>query len=306
MLGQHQIPQEISSYEFRLVGNMTLKQFAKMAAGVIIAGIFYTSHLPGLFRFLLTLISLAIAAALAFAPINGRPLEVWFFIFLRRIYSPTIFLWKKMPAEANLDVLARQAHRARFFQKVAVGTQSETAREFLASLPQQAPPPSSPPPPPPSLKKATPAPAATPQPATTAAKVPPGDQPTKPAASEPDWQELAQLWKTQKPQKATPAQFVDQKLPATPTQPNIVSGLVVDNDGNTIEGAIVEIQDAEGNPVRAMRTNGLGQFQTATPLPNGSYLVITEKEPYQFDIMKINVNGQIIAPLKIVARAIKN
>ncbi len=281
MLGQHQIPQEISSYEFRLVGNMTLKQFAKMAAGVIIAGIFYTSHLPVSLRFFLTLLPLVIAAALAFAPVNGRPLEVWFLIFLRRVYSPTIFLWKKMPAAVDLDLLAQQAHRARFFQKVAVGGQAQAAREFLASLPQRKPPP-------PAQRAAL---------TTTSTGV---------KANEPNWQELSQLWETKKRQDTTPAQFVNQKLPATPTQPNIVSGLVVDSEGDTVEGAIVEIQDAEGNPVRAMRTNGLGQFQTATPLAKGNYLVITEKEPYQFDIMKINVNGQIIAPLKIVAKAIKN
>ena len=34
---QHPIPQQISSYEFKLVGEMTLKQFAKAAGGIIIA-----------------------------------------------------------------------------------------------------------------------------------------------------------------------------------------------------------------------------------------------------------------------------
>ena len=288
MLSQHQIPQEISSYEFHLVGDMTLKQFAKMAAGVIIAGIFYTSHLPGFLRFFLTLLPLAIAAALAFAPINGRPLEAWFLIFLRRIYSPTIFFWEKTPAAVDFDLLAHQAHQARFFHKVAVGRETQKAREFLASLPQSS-----------SNLGSAPSPP------------PPSSSPSQNKAASPshkmDWRGLAQLWQSEEtPQQTTQAQFVNQKLPATPTQPNIVSGLVVNSEGDTIEGAIVEIQDAEGNPVRAMRTNGLGQFQTATPLPNGNYLIITEKEPYQFDIMKINVNGQIIAPLKIIARAIKN
>jgi len=34
---QHPIPQQITSYEFKLVGEMTLKQFAKAAGGIILA-----------------------------------------------------------------------------------------------------------------------------------------------------------------------------------------------------------------------------------------------------------------------------
>ena len=34
---QHPIPQQISSYEFKLVGEMTLKQFLKAAGGVVLA-----------------------------------------------------------------------------------------------------------------------------------------------------------------------------------------------------------------------------------------------------------------------------
>ncbi|MFA6462708.1 MAG: hypothetical protein WCT51_01505 [Candidatus Shapirobacteria bacterium] len=32
---QHAIPQQISSYEFKLVGDMTLKQFLKAAVGIV-------------------------------------------------------------------------------------------------------------------------------------------------------------------------------------------------------------------------------------------------------------------------------
>ena len=34
---QHPIPQQISSYEFKLIGDMTLKQFLKAAIGIILA-----------------------------------------------------------------------------------------------------------------------------------------------------------------------------------------------------------------------------------------------------------------------------
>jgi len=34
---QHPIPQQISSYQFKLVGDMTLAQFGKAAGGIVIA-----------------------------------------------------------------------------------------------------------------------------------------------------------------------------------------------------------------------------------------------------------------------------
>jgi hypothetical protein len=42
---QHPIPQQISAYHFRLVGDMTLKQFFEVAGGAIIALIIYSTNL---------------------------------------------------------------------------------------------------------------------------------------------------------------------------------------------------------------------------------------------------------------------
>ena len=47
-MAQHPIPQQISSYEFKLVGEMTLKQFLKAAAGVIIALLINSTKLKGI------------------------------------------------------------------------------------------------------------------------------------------------------------------------------------------------------------------------------------------------------------------
>ncbi len=306
MLGQHQIPQEISSYEFHLVGNMTLKQFAKMAAGVIIAAIIYTSHLPGFFRLLLVFITIASAAAMAFMPINGYPLERWLLIFFQKIYSPTIFLWQKSSGQLNIEVFSHQARRAHFFKKITLPDKKQQMQEYLQSLPLGTT----------NIKATTSIPPATAKIETTIKKkkaVPAITSPQKtikkgnqPKGSSADWQQLIQAWQKRKQgQNVDKTQYLNQAMPATPTQANIISGLVTDENDQGIEGAIVEIQDAEGNPVRAMRTNGLGQFQTATPLANGEYLVVTEKEPYQFGIMKVEVKGEIIHPLKIKAKPIK-
>ncbi len=82
---QHPIPQQISSYEFRLVGSMTLKQFFKVAGGAVVALIFYSSHLPFLFKWPLIIITAGLGAALAFLPVNEQPLEVWIGSFFKII-----------------------------------------------------------------------------------------------------------------------------------------------------------------------------------------------------------------------------
>jgi hypothetical protein len=92
---QHPVPQQISSYRFKLVGDMTLKQFLEVASGVGVAIILYGLGLPGLIKWPLIIISVCIGGALAFIPFEERPLEQWIFAFFRSIYSPTLFYWKK-------------------------------------------------------------------------------------------------------------------------------------------------------------------------------------------------------------------
>jgi len=76
----------------------------------------------------------------------------------------------------------------------------------------------------------------------------------------------------------------------------------MDKEGKIVEGAIMEIRDAQGNPVRALRTNPLGQFRIATPLPNGIYEIETEKEGLIFDLVKIALKGEIVQPIEIRAK----
>ena len=47
---QHPIPQDITNYRFHLIGSMTLKQFAEVAAAVIVSLIVYATNLPGIIK----------------------------------------------------------------------------------------------------------------------------------------------------------------------------------------------------------------------------------------------------------------
>ena len=91
-------------------------------------------------------------------------------------------------------------------------------------------------------------------------------------------------------------------IPRAPTQSNILTGMVADKKGNLVEGAILEIRNEQGMPIRALKTNQLGQFLIITPLQNGVYEIETEKEGLSFAIIKIEAKGEIISPIEIRAK----
>jgi hypothetical protein len=78
--------------------------------------------------------------------------------------------------------------------------------------------------------------------------------------------------------------------------------MVLDRIGRIIENAIIEIRNNKGVPVRALKSNKLGQFRSVTPLDNGQYEIEIEKPGYRFDVLKINLSGAIIKPLEIRAK----
>jgi hypothetical protein len=103
-IDQHPIPQQITSYEFKLVGDMTIKQFGKAAVGIVGGLVIWGTPL-----FILVKLPLAVGVgagglAAAFVPFNDRPLEKWALAFVRSVYSPTLFVWKKTIDPNWLDI----------------------------------------------------------------------------------------------------------------------------------------------------------------------------------------------------------
>ncbi|MFH1602167.1 MAG: hypothetical protein ABIB61_04395 [Candidatus Shapirobacteria bacterium] len=279
-MNQYPIPQEISSYEFRLVGSMTLNQFLKLAAGVVFAYLLFHSGLTSVLRFPLSLAILLLGIGTAFLPFNDRPLEYWLVSFFRAAYSPTVFIWKK-PFFPKYS----------FYKPTPVPVFSQvlsTPVENPAKTPKV-----------PEKRVIPPAPVVQ-EKEKQETILPPSEKEGSPSSDE-IIQMIRKNTPKQKLESSSP-EYLKISLPATPTVPNIINGLIMDLEGRTLEGAIVEIQDLEGNPIRAMRSNSLGQFQTATPLPNGQYLVLVEKEPFSFAIIKIETKGKIIPPLQIQAK----
>lgn len=93
-----------------------------------------------------------------------------------------------------------------------------------------------------------------------------------------------------------------EKFVTLTTTPNLINGVVSDAMGNYLVGVIVVTHDKDGMPVRALKTNKLGQFLAATPLSEGTYTLTLEKDNLSFDIIQITLDGSVLPPIKISAK----
>jgi len=335
MFEQHPVPQQISSYQFRLVGDMTLKQFFQLAGGAIVGLIIYSLPLPGFFKWPLIVITVVAGAAFAFLPFQNRPLEKWIIAFFRSIYAPTIFVWKKTEetqnffapedqpttTEQNLTNIEDAIDKAP--QDVSTHTMEQNEENFLSKISVML-----------NQKHET----------QILSKMPVSTLPQEskiqtlvlPSQAEVSVQQKEITIPEQKQIKVKPqgfqmpfsnnqtvlaspigqvfsasstndnfqfAQFSPEVAPpAPPTLPNIIVGQVLDASKKIVEGAILEIADLEGRPVRALKTNKVGHFMIVTPLPDGDYKITTEKEGLNFEPVFVKLNNTLVLPIAIKSK----
>jgi hypothetical protein len=311
---QHAIPQQISSYEFKLVGDMTLKQFLKAAVGIILAILINTTKLIVIVKWPLMLVFAGGGLLLAFVPFEDRPLETWIFAFIKSIYSPTIYLYKKKAGRNWLEIDSKlidvdDADKPIDNQNAFVSVQKQTSgvvptgnklKGFMDSIKIVGI----------TDKKVNDKKIEEKQSGVmTENKI---IQQTKgdvkvatevKSPTEPDWREQKTdlNLKTEKLGATGQANFGAIPMPDRPDIANIIVGMATSIDGKIIDGVIVEIQDKYGNPARVIKTNSLGQFKISTPLANGRYLIIADKEGYTFDRVNVDLSDQIIEPIRIIA-----
>jgi hypothetical protein len=332
---QHPIPQNVTQYQFRLVGDMTLKQFLELAGGGLLAYLFFASNLIFIIKWPLVIVSFLLGAALAFFPIEDRPLDQWITNFLRAIYAPTRFIWQKTNKIPRLFLF--EAHAPEIVNTITKTIKAPSLNsilkpisdlsEFEASkvssldslfkeLPQVGPVTNMVPQQQDDIEKPsisvrklkpitevsdvvlhTPA----PEPIIIAKSIP-----TPPANPSPSTTNL--VFSAPSAPKVTttapPTTVVKNiTLPASPRKPNLITGVVVDQNEKLVENAIVQIVSNDGIPQRAMKTNSLGQFYTSTPLGEGKYIIEIEKSGLTFAPQQIIVNNTIISPIELHATA---
>lgn len=95
-MDNHPIPQDITGFQFKLVGNMTIKQFVYLAIGAIFAWLFFfIIEPPTLIKWPLAIGSFALGAMIAFVPVDGRPMDIMLINFIKALVSPTEYRYVK-------------------------------------------------------------------------------------------------------------------------------------------------------------------------------------------------------------------
>ncbi len=327
---QHPIPQQISSYQFRLVGDMTLKQFFQLAGGILVGLLFYSSPLLPIIKWPFAIISTILGVALAFLPLEERPLEKWIFAFFRAIYSPTLYYWKKTTTPEKIfqdetpdtaspqqdaainAYLDKGAQKEGSLQKLEAAEQgflskltgifSGITTQLSGGVPLAAIP----------GVQVQPAPVqATPMAIPTATPVKIIQETTPKLVVEEKKMEPSNT-QTFSSSQVNPViagnEFISTHQaifspmaapPNPPSMPNIAVGQVIDQERRIVEGAIMEIRDTAGRPVRALRSNKLGHFVIVTPLESGRYEIVTEKEGFEFTPVSFEAGGNIIPPILV-------
>src|SRR3989338_11491082 len=92
---QHPVPQHVLGVEFKLIGGLTIKQFAYAGGAVVLAYLTYASILPLIFRVPLAIFVAILGLSIAFLPVNERSMDEYLKNFLLAINSPTERVWIK-------------------------------------------------------------------------------------------------------------------------------------------------------------------------------------------------------------------
>lgn len=347
----HPIPQNVTSFQFKLVGDMTLKQFAYLASGCTVAYIifvFFARDYP-VFAWPLIVTCTLLGVAFAFLPYQSRPLDYWLKSFLKAVYSPTKRVWKKDKKTYKEDPLFNSrlitylsalmpVSPAPNLIQMTPQISGPIFRPVQTQIPQQVKAPPEPLPSKEELQKTVDLARQSQelqvkiiQTERTLNQIKQASQNTSQIPIDysqqvnkilADLQTLvgqasavkAQLQSVTQPQVLTPSLPKTEKIkviiPAKPKQtqlalttfPNVINGVVKDKSNNYLEGAVAVIYDKEGLPVRALKTNKLGQFNSSTPLPNGTYTLEMEKEGFAFDVLQIELTGGVLPPLLVTAK----
>ena len=300
---QHLLPQDISGYRFRLIGDMTIKQFASLGICIVLAVITYSFPLPFFFKYPLVLAFILLGIGMAFVPFQGRSLDVWLIAFIKSIYSPTQYFWKRTPASVeNTETAISQPKNTQELVKPASNTPLEITQTKITTPTQTTHPQANTNP---IIQKPDtqqiPITQNAPTPNTTDGQQKPILETSIP--SQKIETNISPITEKPKPivTSQTPPPIINLPIPFTPTSPNTLVGLTLTPSGHILDGVLVEIKK-NNLTIRATKSNKLGQFMFVRPLDPGLYQILAEKEDYHFDPYSLELTGEVVKPLKIQAQ----
>lgn len=99
---RHPIPQNVTGFQFKLIGEMTVRQFAYLAGNMLTAYLMYVLPFPAFIKWPLVLSFVLLGVTLAFIPYQGRPMDRWIVNFFKAVFSPSQYTYQVLPASPKL------------------------------------------------------------------------------------------------------------------------------------------------------------------------------------------------------------
>lgn len=265
------MPRQITTFEFKLIGFLTLKQFIYLVVSLPLGFVVFKLIPIPLLNIIFAAVVGGAGVAFAFVPVNDRPLDVWIKNLVRRLNSATQYVYiKKNPPIYFLKDLffISDPHR--------VMTHIESQNKLSAYLAKTKPTPANQ-----SVKKKAVA-----------------ELLLKPNEALVNKKTITAV----KPISATP-QTVEKKEVLGIKKP-FLSGVVKNHKLIPLPGVLIYIKDEKGAILRLLKTNPHGVFATFNPLPTAEY-VFEFKDPkntYFFDTIKLRLEESKLKPLEFFSK----
>jgi len=271
-MDQHPIPRQITSFEFKLIGFMTLRQFIFLIIFIPLGFVTYYLFPIPVINILFGVMVGSLGIFFAFFPIYDRPLDLWIRDLYKRLTRPTQYSYhKKNRPLYFLDNLffVSDPHR--------VASHIESQEKLAAYLAQ--------------VKK-TP----------TRSNV---DDKKKQALKSLFNKPLKPIGTKEQNNRIVNKTTSTKTVGITSSKKSaFFSGIVKNHKLIALPGILIYVKDGENKTLRLLKTNPHGVFATFNPLLPGDYM-FELKDPnnnYFFDTMKIKIDSVNERPLEFFSK----
>lgn len=277
-MDQHPVPRQITSFQFKLIGFMTIRQFLYLLVFFPSAYIVFAILPIPLLNIIIALLIVLIGLAFAFLKIQDRPLEEWIKNFMKRLGAPTQYFYQKSnPSPSFLNELyySQDPHivishidtKEKLVTYMASQAKNEDSSSEKLRIKQQG-----------HIDELL----------MKTKSIDPSLIKKKDGSINADKNQVTKINK-------------DQQI----KQP-FLTGVVKNRRQTALPGVLISIKNEQDQEIRLLKSNPHGVFATYSPLDKGLYkIVITDPNSvYFFDTINIEITSDKINPLTIISKEI--
>lgn len=282
----HPIPRQITTFEFKLIGFLTLRQFIYLLVFIPLGFVLYKLFPIPIINIVLAIIIGAVGPVMAFVPVNDRPIDVWIKNFIKRITSPTQYTYHK---HNNPLYFLKNLYFVQDPHRVLSHVESqEKLAAYLTSTKKSA-----------SITNKTSKNSINTMLQSSSATLKGSLKQPQPPQTNPHTVSDAQ---PQPIDSQSPQQPIapSQTTPKTP----FFTGVVRNHKLIPLPGILIYVKGENGDVLRLLKSNPHGVFATFSPLSAGEYL-FELKDPrggYFFDTMKLPVEISNTKPYEFYSK----